>query len=56
MYILKIYYACVVETIICLTLKDALEEISEADYENSVIKVTLKRADRYINKGECAYV
>ena len=51
MYILKIYYSSEIEIIICFTLKDALEEISELDYENVVKKVTLKRADRYIYKG-----
>lgn len=56
MYILKIYYSSEIEIIICFTLKDALEEISELDYENVVKKVTLKRSDRYIYKGECPYV
>lgn len=56
MYILKIYYSSEIKIIICFTLKDALEEISELDYENVVKKVTLKRADRNIYKEECPYV
>lgn len=48
-YILKIYYACESEIVICNTLTDALKEIErQLDFDYNVRKVTLKRIDRYV--------
>ena len=57
-YILKIRYNTLYEDeiIICNTLKDALDNV-EYTYNNyNVDKVSLKRADKYISKGEICHV
>lgn len=56
-YVLKIcYYTLYNEIIICDTLKDALHKIEYTYNHYDVIKVTLKKSDRYILKGEIVYV
>ena len=64
-YILKICYYYILyeddilyedEIIICDTLKDALYEIEYAYNNYNVNKVSLKRADKYISKGEICHV
>lgn len=57
-YILKISYntICEDDIIICNTLKDALYEVEYAYNNYNVNKVSLKRADKYISKGEICHV
>lgn len=57
-YILKICYYALYEDeiIICDTLEDALYEVEYAYNNYNVNKVSLKRADKYISKGEIVYV
>lgn len=56
-YVLKICYCTLYnEIIICDTLKDALHKIEYTYNHYDVIKVTLKKSDRYILKGEIVYV
>ena len=57
-YILKICYYTLYEDeiIICDTLKDALCEVEYAYNNYNVNKVSLKRADKYISKGEICHV
>lgn len=57
-YILKISYntICEDDIIICNTLKDALHKLEYVYNNYNVNKVSLKRANKYISKGEICHV
>ena len=55
-YIVKICYVYGSKTVICETLKDALNAISEDVYKNTIRKITLKKVDEFLWEGGRAYV
>lgn len=55
-YILKICYVYGSKLVICETLKDALNVISEVSFKDNIRKITLKRVDEFATGGKRGYV